>query len=87
MSVRQKIDQLISDSMDELERHPRTLRVGWSDGPADFTLEVQELTTQVRELTTQIATLTAIIKRTQAGVEAEEPCAPFKSILAARAAI
>jgi len=64
MSVRQKIDQLISDSMDELERHPH--EPSEPDGqmaPADFTLEVQELATQVRELTTQIATLTTVIKR------------------------
>ena len=64
MSVRQKIDQLISDSIDELEGHPHA--PSEPDGqmaPADFTLEIQELSAQVRELTAQVATLTTIIKR------------------------
>jgi hypothetical protein len=64
MSVRQKIDQLISDSIDEIECHPQKPSEPDSQMlPADFTLEIQELATQVRELTTQVATLTTIIKR------------------------
>ena len=64
MSVRQKIDQLISDSMDELESHPHEQSEAESQmTPSDFTLEIQELSAQVRELTTQVATLTTIIKR------------------------
>jgi hypothetical protein len=64
MSVRQKIEQLISDSIDELEGHPPESSEPDSQMvPTDFTLQVQELAAQVRELTTQVATLTAIIKR------------------------
>lgn len=64
MSVRQKIDQLISDSIDGLESHPHEpSEPGSQMAPADFTLGVQELAAQVRELTTQVATLTTIIKR------------------------
>jgi hypothetical protein len=62
MSVRQKIDQLISDSIDELESH--AYEPPEPDmAPTDFTLEIQELAAQVRELTTQVATLTTIIRR------------------------
>ena len=64
MSVRQKIDQLISESIDELERHPQEPSEPDSQmPPTDFTFEVQELAAQVRELTTQVATLTTIIRR------------------------
>jgi hypothetical protein len=64
MSVRQKIDQLISDSIGELEAHPHEPSEPESQmAPADFTLEIQQLSAQVRELTTQVATLTTIIKR------------------------
>jgi hypothetical protein len=63
MSVRQRIDQLISDSIDELERHRReSAEPDGQMAPADFTLEIQELSAQVRELTAQVATLTTIIK-------------------------
>jgi hypothetical protein len=64
MSVRQKIDKLISDSIDELEGHPPEPSAPDSQmAPTDITLEVRELSAQVRELTTQVATLTAIIRR------------------------
>jgi hypothetical protein len=64
MSVRQKIDQLISDSIDELESHPHEPSEPDSQmTPADFPLEVQQLAAQVRELTTQVAMLTTIIRR------------------------
>jgi outer membrane murein-binding lipoprotein Lpp len=63
MSVREKIDQLISDSIDELEAHPHEPSKPESQmASADFTLEIQQLSAQVRELTTQVATLTTIIK-------------------------
>ena len=64
MSVRQKIDQLISDSIDELESHAHEPPEPDAQmAPTDFTLEIQELAAQVRELTTQVATLTTIIRR------------------------
>jgi hypothetical protein len=64
MSVRQRIDQLISDSIDELEGHPLESSVADSQmAPGEVIFEVRELSAQVRELTTQVATLTAIIRR------------------------
>jgi hypothetical protein len=63
MSVRQRIDQLISDSIDELESRP--LKASQPDGqmdPVDFAPQIQELAAQLRELTTQVATLTSIIR-------------------------
>jgi hypothetical protein len=64
MSVRQRIDQLISDSIDELEG--RSLEPSPPDGqmtPVDFAPQIRELAAQLRELTTQVATLTSIVKR------------------------
>jgi hypothetical protein len=63
MSVRQRIDQLISDSMDELEGRP--IEPSPPDGqmaPVDVAPQIHELAAQLRELTTQVATLTSIIK-------------------------
>lgn len=63
MSVRQRIDQLISDSIDELES--RALEAPQPDGQmdaVDFAPQIQELAAQLRELTTQVATLTSIIR-------------------------
>jgi hypothetical protein len=63
MSVRQKIDELISDSIDEFESHTREASEPDSQmPPTDFTLEIQELAAQVHELTAQVATLTTIIR-------------------------
>ena len=63
VSVRQKIDQLISDSIDEVEDHPPGSPEPGKEMAPDFAVEVRELAAQVRELTTQVATLTTIIKR------------------------
>jgi hypothetical protein len=63
MSVRQRIDQLISDSIDELASRP--LEPSSPDSqmpPVDFAPQIQELAAQLRELTTQVATLTSIIR-------------------------
>ena len=63
MSVRQRIDQLISDSIDELESRP--LKASQPDGQmdaVDFGPQIHELAAQLRELTTQVATLTSIIR-------------------------
>jgi hypothetical protein len=64
MSVRQRIDQLISDSIDELEaRPPEPSQPDGQMDPVDFAPQIQELAAQLRELTAQVATLTSIIKR------------------------
>jgi hypothetical protein len=60
MTVRQRIDELISDSIDEIQGRPLAPR------PSDVqipTLEIEGLTTQIRELTTQVGALVAIIQR------------------------
>ena len=64
MSVRQRIDQLISDSIDDLEGDlPESSEPHNQMAPTVVTVQIQEFMTQVQELTTQVATLTTIIKR------------------------
>ena len=63
MSVRQRIDQLISDSIDELEsRPPEASQPDGQMDAVDFGPQIHELAAQLRELTTQVATLTSIIR-------------------------
>jgi hypothetical protein len=64
MTVRQRIDELISDSIDEIEGRPAASRQPDAQLPAeDLTMEIGDLATQVRELTTQVGALVTIIRR------------------------
>jgi hypothetical protein len=64
MSVRQRIDELISDSIDEIEgRLPAPRPPDAQMASTDFGIELEDLAAQVRELTTQVGTLVDIIRR------------------------
>jgi hypothetical protein len=64
MTVRQRIDELISDSIDEIEGRPPAPRQPNVQLPAvECTLEVQDLAAQVRELTAQVGALVTIIRK------------------------
>jgi hypothetical protein len=66
MTVRQRIDELISASIDEIEGGPPT--PPQPDGrlpTADCSLEAQDLAAQVRELTTQAGALVSILRKLQ----------------------
>jgi hypothetical protein len=68
MTVRQRIDELISDSIDEIEGRPPAPRrpdVQPDVQPAavDCTLEFEDLAAQVRELTAQVGALVTIIRK------------------------
>jgi hypothetical protein len=63
MTVRQRIDELISDSIDEIKgRQPAVGPPEVQTPEANVTVEIDDLTAQVRELTTQMAGLLAIIR-------------------------
>jgi hypothetical protein len=64
MTVRERIDALISDSIDEIEGRTSSPVPSDTRSPAvAFTAEIQSLATQVRELTTQVEALVIIIRR------------------------
>ena len=64
MTVRQRIDELIADSIDEIEGRPTAPRQPDVQPPTvDCTFEVQDLAAQVRELTAQVGALVTIIKK------------------------
>jgi hypothetical protein len=63
MTVRQRIDRLISESIDEIEEHPLAARDQRDQAvPVDLTTEVQDLTAQVQELSAQVGALANIIR-------------------------
>lgn len=64
MTVRQMIDELISDSIDEIGSLPPASRATDPQMPAeDLTTEMEDLATQVQELTNQVGSLVTIIRR------------------------
>jgi hypothetical protein len=73
MTVRQRIDQLISESIDEIEGHPLAPREERDHAvPVDLTTEIQDLTVQVQELTAQVGALAHIIRAITQGHQEQE---------------
>ena len=73
MTVRQRIDQLISESIDEIEGRPHVPRDQRDDAvPVDLTNEVQDFTAQVQELTAQVGALANIIRGITQGHQEQE---------------
>jgi hypothetical protein len=64
MTVRQMIDELISDSIDEIEGRPPAPRQPAAVLPAvQVGVEISDLAAQVRELTAQVEALVTVIRR------------------------